>query len=201
MGIDLRSRTRELKARGRAVAIREGKERGAGGWIADRQREGLGAAAIGIGIVDREEAEALAKTGTDRAGRTAGGVIQNWITDRTDDKSACHWSSLGAHDSGAIVQSQSHLDQTGGARLQRDRRIGQQGIELGQGAGHQPVRGTVDHERGAAAMGASAEASQAGVDHRQAQLGGGAVIGQIQIGHADWRCPNQALQACGHPVA
>ena len=85
--------------------------------------------------------------------------------------------------------------------MQRDRWIGQEGIELGQRARRQPGTGAVDYERGAAAMGASAEASQAGVEHLETQLGGVAVIGQIRIGHADWRSPNQALQGCGHTVA
>ena len=84
LAIDLGGRAPELEARGLEVVISDGKQRGAWGWIADGEREGLGIAAIGIGIADREEAQALAKTGTDRVGRTAGGVVEHWIANRTE---------------------------------------------------------------------------------------------------------------------
>ena len=80
LGIDLGGGAHELQARGLAVAIADAREHGVAGWIADGEREGLGAAA-GVGIADREEAQAFAKPGRDRAGRTAGGVGQNGIAD------------------------------------------------------------------------------------------------------------------------
>ena len=83
MGIDLGGGALELKARGRAVAIRDAREHGAAGWIADGEREDLGAAA-GVGIADREEAQAFAKTSSNRVSRTAGGVGENRITHRLE---------------------------------------------------------------------------------------------------------------------
>ena len=79
--------------------------------------------------------------------------------------------------------------------MQGDRRIGQQGIDLGQGASHHPGTDNAEVERGTATVRTSAEATEVGVGRSQAQLGGAAVVGQIGIGHADRRGADQALQA------
>ena len=197
MGIDLRGCTDELNTGGNAVAIRHAVQRDVIIWFTDRQRQGLGIAA-GIGIGDRKEAQAFAKTGTDRAGRTAGGVVENWIADRQERNSG---GGGGTSAIGAIVQLQAQAHGTGIGGLQRDRRIGQQAIDLGQGARHQPVRGAVNRERGAATVRTSAEATEVGVGCSQAQLGRGAVVGQIGIGHADRRGADQVLQGCGYTMA
>ena len=85
--------------------------------------------------------------------------------------------------------------------MQCDRRIGQQTIDLSQRASHHPATSRADRERGAATVRTSAEAAEVGVGYSQAQLGGGAVVGQIGIGHADRHGADQALQACGHALA
>ena len=197
LGIDLRGCARELKARGRAVAVSHAVQRDASSWITDRQRQGLGFAA-GIGIGDREEAQAFAKTGRDRAGRTAGGVGENRITHRQERNSG---GGGGTSAIGAIVQLQAQAHGTGIGGLQRDRRIGQQAIDLGQGARHQPVRGAVNRERGAATVRANAEAAEVGIVRSQEQPGGAAVLGQIGIGHADRLVADQALQAGDNAMA
>ena len=199
LGIDLGGRAFELhswlsgigitKANQLAVAGRSIEAEGVGAL----GEEGIGAGEGSIGIADRKEAQTFAKTGRDRAGRIAGGVGENRITHRLELKTR---SGEGSNRPRAIIdfESEKHCTRIDG--LQGDRRIGQQVIDLGQGASHLPVVGRAEErERGAATVRANAEAAEVGVGRSQEQLGGGAVVGQIGIGHADRRGADQALQA------
>ena len=198
LAVDLGRGALELDARGAAVAIGEAREQGHIGGICNREREGLGIAAIGIRIADREEAQAFARAGTDRTGPTAIGVVEHRIAHRQEANAG---GSGGCGAAGAIIEAQAQAHRTGGRGLQGDGGIGQQGIDLVHAAGHQPTRAAVDRQGGTAAVATGGQASQAAVADRQGQLGAAAVISQIQIGHADRRAAHQALQAGGHAMA